>query len=90
MNIHGKQPQRHARVWHNVGCKGWRQAIGNRAPKKTSLKNRQAETLPDVLTAGYSGLLLNATKRSRTLAKQDKAAREHLSRPHSVRIVKGF
>lgn len=88
--MHGKQPIRHARVWHNVGCKGWSQAIGNRAPKKTSLKNRQAETLPEVLTAGYSGMLLNATKRSHALAKIDKAAREHLSRPRLVRIVKGF
>lgn len=88
--MHGKQPTRHARVWHNIGCKGWRQAIGNRAPKKTSLKNRQAETLPDVLTAGYSGMLLNATKRSRAVAKRDREARAHLSRPRQVRIVKGF
>lgn len=60
VTVHGKQPCRAGRVWRNVGMRGWRQQVGHRAPKKTSLKNRAAETLPEVLVSSY-GSLLNAS-----------------------------
>jgi hypothetical protein len=90
--IHGKQPDRHSRVWRFASrsktCRGWKQAVGSRVPKTTCMRNRRPETLPEVLTGSYSGLLWKATKQSREWQKQDHAARTHLARPRNIRIVR--
>jgi len=91
--MHGKQPDRPSRVWRFASrsktCRGWKQAVGSRVPKTTALRNRHPETLPEVLTCSYGGLLWKASKVSRQFATADKAARQELARPRFVRVVKG-